>query len=334
MASVDAVTLALSRLTEQFKGQPNIAALLTALVQPTQDLQDACTELLTERSISTAVGVQLDTIGDILNLPRAGLTDAVYRLYLSGKAAADRSRGLTEDLITVSRAVLAGTTSVVVVTTQTVATVVVNINNYSMPSSTPPALLSLLKEAAAAGVRVILETSSNIDSLMFTTAVAAFTAGVFSAAGVVVVNSTAGFPVAGTLIVDEGLTVQDNVTYTGITPTSFVGVSAPAHSHTAGAEMSWSASPGLGFDLTTFVATTAITAGDTTLHVTSTTGFPTTGSLDIDAGLTVQETVTYTGKTTNTFTGVSAAVNSHVLGTQVSFSGTPALGGILADAWG
>jgi hypothetical protein len=53
-------------------------------------------------------------------------------------------------------------------------------------------------------------------------------------------------------------------------------------------------------------------AGVTTLTVTSTEGFPDTGTLDIDEGRPNEDLgVTYTGRTATTFTGVSGVAQNH-----------------------
>lgn len=64
-----------------------------------------------------------------------------------------------------------------------------------------------------------------------------------------------------------------------------------------------------------------ITYGDTTIHVMSTLSFPEAGQLTISGN-----TVSYTGKTSTTFTGVAPlAVNTHVIsaGTEVSLNDKP-----------
>lgn len=64
--------------------------------------------------------------------------------------------------------------------------------------------------------------------------------------------------------------------------------------------------------------TSNVLIGDTTMNVTSTTGYPSVGSILID-----DEIITYTGKTSNTFTGCTRGTNytsasAHTSGTRVS----------------
>ena len=84
-------------LISQFQ-KPRIQAMVTALCAGIQDAEDVCWQLLTERWIDTAVGVQLDGLGAILDLPRAGWVDEVYRQILRAQILALRSKGHWVDL--------------------------------------------------------------------------------------------------------------------------------------------------------------------------------------------------------------------------------------------
>jgi len=90
---------ALANLVEQFKGQPTIAATLTAFVQQVQELEGALFELLEERGIDTAIGAQLDTLGDIVGEPRLGRGDDNYRVAIRGRILVNLSEGTPVDLI-------------------------------------------------------------------------------------------------------------------------------------------------------------------------------------------------------------------------------------------
>lgn len=61
----------------QFKDGSRLEAVVKALLQPWNGAEDALLELLTERWLDTAVGQQLDGIGDIVGLPRI-ISDVVY----------------------------------------------------------------------------------------------------------------------------------------------------------------------------------------------------------------------------------------------------------------
>ena len=99
-------------LIEQFRGKPNIKAIIEVVGDQLQDVADFYYALKTERSISTAIGKQLDGAGDIvvLNRAEAGLlasisnpgeivTDEVYRKYLIYKVLKNTNTCTYKDII-------------------------------------------------------------------------------------------------------------------------------------------------------------------------------------------------------------------------------------------
>lgn len=61
----------------QFQGKPRLEALVKALLKPVEGLQGALRALYEERWLDTAVGKQLDGIGEIVGIPRV-VDQAVY----------------------------------------------------------------------------------------------------------------------------------------------------------------------------------------------------------------------------------------------------------------
>ena len=99
-------------LVEQFKGQPNIEAVMEVIAEQLQDVADFYEDLRTQRSISTAVGSQLDGVGDIVVLSRAEagklssfvnpgepINDETYRKYLYYKVLKNTNTCTYPDLI-------------------------------------------------------------------------------------------------------------------------------------------------------------------------------------------------------------------------------------------
>lgn len=74
--SIDHQQLGLSRLATQFRESVNLIAYLTTLLREANDLEQVYQDLLNNRWVDTAVGVQLDIIGEIVGQPRE-LVDAV-----------------------------------------------------------------------------------------------------------------------------------------------------------------------------------------------------------------------------------------------------------------
>ena len=107
--------------------------------------------------------------------------------------------------------------------------------------------------------------------------------GNFSASGTTLtVDSTTGFTATGTLKIGA-----EYMTYTGLTGTTFTGVTR-GHSGTAAIHNDDA------------VIVQALGSAETTINVASTTGYPTSGTLEIGS-----EYVTYTGVTATSFTGVT-----------------------------
>ena len=110
--------------------------------------------------------------------------------------------------------------------------------------------------------------------------------GNFSAsATTLTVDSTAGFTSSGTLKIGS-----EYLTYSGISGNDFTGITR-AHSGTAAVHNDDA------------VVVQALGKAETTINVVSTTGYPTSGTLQIGA-----EQVTYTGVTATSFTGVTRGV--------------------------
>lgn len=165
------VANALARLKQQFKGQANVAALLTALVTQGQAVEDALWQLLTERGIDAAVGAQLDALGAIVGQPRAGRLDDAYRRFITARISTNKSNGIAEDVLTVSQLVLdltAGTDATFNLYRSGVASLILQV--IDSPISDDDAILLVtyfLRDVAAAGVRMLFEYSTVITADQF-----------------------------------------------------------------------------------------------------------------------------------------------------------------------
>lgn len=83
----------------QFRGKPRLEALLRALLRHVQVAENDTWAVLTERWLDNAEGVQLDGIGKIVDLARAGWEDETYRALLRAQILVLRSRGRWRDLL-------------------------------------------------------------------------------------------------------------------------------------------------------------------------------------------------------------------------------------------
>lgn len=86
--------------------QNDTEELVAVFAAEIQALETALEEILNEAHTNQAdtavIGQQLDGIGEIINLFRQGLSDAVYRIRLSSRVLVIRSSGTPEDLIAIA----------------------------------------------------------------------------------------------------------------------------------------------------------------------------------------------------------------------------------------
>lgn len=90
---------AFSRLLEQFKDKPNIEALLKGWMKGVQTTEDSLFDLLNNRSIQTAFGIQLDYIGKIVGIKRGGRSDTSYREAIQLQILINTSEGTPDDIL-------------------------------------------------------------------------------------------------------------------------------------------------------------------------------------------------------------------------------------------
>jgi len=135
----------------------NTEKLVAVLATPFQSIESALQQLLTERSIDTAVGAQLDVIGRIVGQRRNGWDDETYRRYCRARIATNRSNGNVENLITVISLIVYDDDAYYQVDNQGIATVVVRVQNLTITEELADIIISFLKDTVSAGVRVIIE---------------------------------------------------------------------------------------------------------------------------------------------------------------------------------
>jgi hypothetical protein len=92
--------------TAQFREQINIERIANALAKQIQDLEDANWQLHTERKLSTAVGAQLDILGDLVGQARDGATDAAFRVAIAARLKLNLCSGTVDELNTILSLIL------------------------------------------------------------------------------------------------------------------------------------------------------------------------------------------------------------------------------------
>lgn len=89
----------LANLVEQFKDKTNLAAFVSAFADQIQDAENGSFEVIDETTLTAAVGVQLDGLGQIIGLERRGLGDDDYRIRLQVQILINSSSGTIEDIL-------------------------------------------------------------------------------------------------------------------------------------------------------------------------------------------------------------------------------------------
>tara|TARA_R110000851_G_scaffold96792_2_gene209945 strand:+ start:26946 stop:27650 length:705 start_codon:yes stop_codon:yes gene_type:complete len=81
MITIDHETLAVSRLATQFRESTNLITYIKTLLLEANDLEEVFRQLLEDRWIDTAEGIQLDILGSIVGQPREILGEEILGYF-------------------------------------------------------------------------------------------------------------------------------------------------------------------------------------------------------------------------------------------------------------
>lgn len=95
---------ALDRLPSQYFEKLRIVAVQNALSRQIQDLEDAQFDLLRNRALPTAVGVQLTLLGEMLGESRNGRNDDDYRVAIGVRIQRNLSQGEGNRILDIMKA--------------------------------------------------------------------------------------------------------------------------------------------------------------------------------------------------------------------------------------
>lgn len=101
-------TDAAALVTQQFVDDPVLQGLLKTWTCRLQILEDAFYGIINARKFDTAVNDQLDQWGAVVNEPRNGRVDNVYRVAIAIRIVVNKSRGRAEDVIRVTQLATSG----------------------------------------------------------------------------------------------------------------------------------------------------------------------------------------------------------------------------------
>lgn len=148
-----------------------IEAVSDYFAQEAQELEDAAQEVLSIVSIDDSSGVQLQELGRLVGQPFSGESDALFRLRIRARIAANRSSGDPESLylVFVTMFSLAGQKGQAKILSSpgSIAEFVFRVLGFTLDQRTAAALLDLLLAATVGGDRLLLEWSSAVPSGAF-----------------------------------------------------------------------------------------------------------------------------------------------------------------------
>lgn len=154
----------LERLLSKYRGKPRLEGSLRAVGAVLQPLEDALWALFTARGLDNAEGVQLDGLGEIVDEPRKGRIDDVYRRFIGVRILVNRSNGRIEELNTILTRMLGEGASFFV--RQYAMSLVVHVNVDIAPLSSTE-ILTYLRKAKAGGVRLAMNQGDGESALLF-----------------------------------------------------------------------------------------------------------------------------------------------------------------------
>lgn len=93
------VAEAQAKLIDQFKAHVNIDAIVKAFVTQSQELEVASFDVIENTLISTAIGLQLDNLGDVVGVERQGRNDADYRVRIGAQISLNNANGTIEEIL-------------------------------------------------------------------------------------------------------------------------------------------------------------------------------------------------------------------------------------------
>lgn len=148
----------LQKLTfQQFRGSTKMLAWAAMIGKQAQAVEDAMQALLTLVSIDDSIGAQLDNLGRLIGQDRAGVDDATYRLYLKARIIARRSRGTSENIYSVMRA-LFGATPTMLIRSSDIGVKAFRFSLHTAITATQVLIaLTFLRETKEAGARAIFQ---------------------------------------------------------------------------------------------------------------------------------------------------------------------------------
>lgn len=149
---------------DQFRGRPNTVAFLDAVAAEVQAIEDMLFDVILNRFLGNATGVQLDVIGRHVGLSRDERDDEEYRSALAVQITLNRAGGEIETII--QAVVFFAQAEHVQVQQQFPAGISVEVEQ---PVADGPAVAAIVEKIKAAGVTLhaIIEVGTGLEDVDF-----------------------------------------------------------------------------------------------------------------------------------------------------------------------
>lgn len=162
MTPLDHIADGTSKVITQYLNKPVFLKYLAVYLNQIQYVENALVAIFQAFQLDTATGFRLDWIGRKVGQSRVGSNEEVFRRFIRGRIAANRSRGSMTDVIKVARAVLDNyryeqlTCTVYVFTTDT------------LNAELADAVQGLLTQAVGPGIQVYLVVEDALPVFLLT----------------------------------------------------------------------------------------------------------------------------------------------------------------------
>lgn len=165
-AQTNRIAKAIANLLTQFKGQPNLEALVASFVSEAQALEFVFIDLALLRALANAEGAQLDGLGSIVGEDRLGRNDTDYKAAIESRIRINRMNSRIEDVILAMKLTLDGTYEL---TEPGDASILVYLKEAWAPGSDPSldTLTAALKRAKGAGILGLFQYAEAAEAFTF-----------------------------------------------------------------------------------------------------------------------------------------------------------------------
>lgn len=155
------------RFLQQFKEKPKLEAWLRTYLRQVQKLEAAVWEVVDLRLLDNATGIQLDRIGRIVGRGRGDMVDEVYRQAIRAQIRINRSEGTPLDLSQVADLSVPPGSDISFEFQEGVASVLVHMIGQAIGAINGPLVWYNLNKSRAAGVRLHLVYSDDLEQRVF-----------------------------------------------------------------------------------------------------------------------------------------------------------------------